>query len=133
MVQNVIVERELSSVECAGRESCVSLGRTSTLPRQCSLSPAETQVLKPGRILLRRKQTLIGTGQQVNSHYLLEWSIGNGKWYSINYCNVAPANFNSESFWAKYRKAMNRVLAGETVQVTAEYDPATKLLTVKEA
>jgi len=84
------------------------------------------------RILLRRKTRVIGTGQRLASHFLLEWSPCNGKWYPINYRNVEPKSMDNRDFLERYREAMNRVLAGETVSLEAEYLPERKLLLITE-
>jgi hypothetical protein len=76
---------------------------------------------------------VIGNGQRIASNYVLEWSPPNGnKWYPINYRGVTPHCMTDEAFLEAYRAAMNRVLRGETVEVTAEYTPLPKTLLVKE-
>jgi len=87
---------------------------------------------KTRRIRLRRKTTIIGTGQRIPSLYLLEWSPG-GKWYPINYNDVVPRFLSDGAYIDSFRDAKNRVLAGETVEVTAEYVPERKILIIKEA
>jgi hypothetical protein len=83
-------------------------------------------------VKLRRKSVVIGNGQKINSCFVLEWSPGNGKWYPINYRGVTPHCMTDEAFLEAYRDAMNRVLKGETVEVTAEYTPEPKVLLVKQ-
>jgi len=85
---------------------------------------------KTRRIRLRRKTTIIGTGQRIPSLYLLEWSPG-GRWYRINYHHVRPCSM-TDPFISAYRDAMNRVLDGKTVEVQAEYTPEPRTLLVKE-
>jgi hypothetical protein len=76
---------------------------------------------------------VIGNGQRIASHFILEWAIGNGKkWYPINYRRVTPHCMTDEAFLEAYRQAMNRVLKGETVEVTAELVSSPLALIIKE-
>jgi hypothetical protein len=81
------------------------------------------------KIKLRRKTKLLGNGQTVNSSYILEWNPYNGTWYPINERKVMP-DFSSTDL-EKYRTKMNRVYAGETVELRASYRE--KILEVVEA
>jgi len=131
-------QRTPSTVPCgransalsANPQRCVEPNKYAPLP--ISSSSALPRSLKPVQVSLRRKTTVIGTGQRVPSLFLFEWNPGNGKWYSINERSVMPKSLLDPVFVARYRDTMNRVLRGETVTVQAEYVPEHKMLLVKE-
>jgi hypothetical protein len=83
--------------------------------------------MKRMKIKLRRKQKVLGNGQTVNSHYILEWNPYNGTWYPINEKKVSPSLYADIT---AYRNKMNRVIKGETVEFRAEYRYPEKMLEV---
>jgi len=147
LVQNVVVERTASSGQTLAAKLQAS-GRVDTLhPGGCAEQDTSFLIMASGsaspsnpkpssqtlKVQLRRRSVVIGNGQRINSCFVLEWRPLKGKkWYSINYRGVAPHCMTDEAFLEAYRGAMNRVLRGETVEVTAEYVPKPKALLVKQ-
>jgi len=84
------------------------------------------------KVLLRRKTSTVGSGQEIPSHYVLEWNPQNGRWYPINYRNIHPSRLQDPKFSSRYRGAINRVLRGDTITVGANYDRENKTLLIFE-